>query len=418
MNGANHAALDAVFRTAARLGPQRTLATRIRGAVEGFLADHDLSFAQKYLVIRPIIALAVAATLFLQGDRLPGSYGVLAACGFAIAYNFFLWYLVARRRIYLLRVASILLDNGTVLAASLYFFHELAAAGRETDVWLIYLILIITNGLYYGPIGSLFFAAFWSGVFLYSSLAQYPADTYVRDQLPVRMVFFVLTSFVAMSLAAQFRQRRQHLEQKNRQTLSMLAQIVEARDTDAGVHLQHIQHYSRALALRLGLDEREADEIAYAAMIHDVGKAQVPDAILKKPGALSPLEREEIQRHTEWGGALLSESKEFETARAVARWHHERWDGTGYPDGLQGEEIPLAARIVAVADVYDALISKRPYKAAWPHADAIAEIRRLAGTHLDPRIVEAFLDLYGTNVLRDLDHGMQRTPVDGLEAAA
>lgn len=418
MNGASHTALDAVFRTAARLGPERTLATRIRRGVEGFLADHDLSFAQKYLVIRPIIALSVVATLFLQGKPPPGSYGVMAACGFAIAYNFFIWCLVARRRVYLLRAASILLDNTTVLAASLYFFHELGEAGQQTDVWLIYLILIITNGLYYGPFGSLFFSALWSGVFLYSSLMYYPADSYVREQLPVRMVFFVLTSFVAMSLAAEFRRRREHLEQKTRQTLSMLAQIVEARDTDAGMHLQHIQHYSRALALRLGLDEREADEIAYAAMIHDVGKAQVPDAILKKPGALDAVERDEIQRHTEWGDALLSESKEFETARAVARWHHERWDGTGYPDGLKGEEIPLPARIVAVADVYDALISKRPYKAAWSHEDAIAEVRRLAGTHLDPVIVEAFADLYGTNVLRELDHRMRRARPDGLDLAA
>ena len=103
------------------------------------------------------------------------------------------------------------------------------------------------------------------------------------------------------------------------------------------------------------------------------------------------------------GDALLSENDEFRAAREVARAHHERWDGTGYPDGLAGEDIPLAARIVAVCDVYDALISERPYKQAWPAGDAIAEIRRMAGTHLDPAIVDAFLHLYATNVLSDLD---------------
>ncbi len=188
----------------------------------------------------------------------------------------------------------------------------------------------------------------------------------------------------------------------------MLAQIVEARDTDAGLHLRHIQHYSRALALRLGLDEAQADEIAYAAMIHDVGKAQVSDAVLKKAGPLTPEERLEIQKHSVWGDALLSENEEFREAREVARSHHEKWDGTGYPDGLAGEAIPLAARIVAVADVYDALISERPYKRAWPPGDAIAEIRRMRGGHFDPRIVDAFLDLYATNVLRELDVEMAR----------
>ena len=157
------------------------------------------------------------------------------------------------------------------------------------------------------------------------------------------------------------------------------------------MHLRHIQYYSLALALRMGLPDEQAREIAYAAMIHDVGKAQVPDAILQKPGPLTPEERCEIQKHTIWAGALLSDTEEFTVARDVARYHHERWDGTGYPDGLAGEAIPMAARIVAVADVYDALVSERPYKVAWPPAVAIAEIRRLAGSHLDPAIVEAFL---------------------------
>ena len=227
-----------------------------------------------------------------------------------------------------------------------------------------------------------------------------------------------MTGFICISLAAELRKRRENLESKTRQSLKMLAQIVEARDTDAGLHLRHIQYYSRALALRLGLEVQEADEVAYAAMIHDVGKAQVPDAILKKPGPLTFDERQEIQKHTVWADAVLSDGDEFATARAVARHHHERWDGTGYPDKLIGEDIPLAARIVAVADVYDALISERPYKHAWPTGEAIVEIRRLSGSHLDPAIVDAFLDLYATNVLRDLDVEMQRDIEYGREHEA
>jgi putative two-component system response regulator len=152
-------------------------------------------------------------------------------------------------------------------------------------------------------------------------------------------------------------------------------------------------------------------------MIHDVGKAQVPDAILKKPGPLTAVERSEIEKHTLWADALLAESEEFAAARQVARSHHERWDGTGYPDGLAGEEIPLAARIVAVADVYDALISERPYKHAWQPEEAIAEIVRLRGTHLDAQVVDAFVHLYDTNVLRDLDGERGGEPDLGAIAA-
>ena len=380
--------------------------SRLRARVEGYLNTGSFDFERNYLVVRPAIALCVMLAVILPGSDLPGRDGVIRACGIAIAYNFYLAYLIAKRRMYLLRASSLLFDNLTVMAASLFVFMRMGHAGYESDLWLIYISLTVSNSLYYGPMGSLGFTTLWTSLFVFVSMVFYPADSYFRHQMTTRLVFFLLTGFVAISLSAELRKRRQNLEQKTRETLRMLAQIVEARDTDAGVHLQHIQHYSRALALRLGLDDARANEIAYAGMIHDVGKANVPDAILKKPGPLTLEERREIEKHTRWGDELLSENEEFRAAREVARAHHERWDGTGYPDGLAGEDIPLAARIVAVCDVYDALISERPYKHAWPPGDAIAEIRRMAGTHLDPAIVDAFLSLYATNILRDLDAEM------------
>jgi HD-GYP domain-containing protein (c-di-GMP phosphodiesterase class II) len=234
----------------------------------------------------------------------------------------------------------------------------------------------------------------------------------------MRLTFFVLVSFCVISLSAELRKRGEKLERSTRQTLSMLATIVEARDTDAGLHLKHITHYSRALALALGASEEQAKEIAYAALIHDVGKAQVPDAILKKPGALTPEERTEIQKHTVWGHELLADNQEFVVAGQVARSHHEKWDGTGYPDGLAGDAIPFAARIAAVADVYDALTSERPYKHAWPTSEAIEEIRRLSGTHFDPAVVTAFLQLHEAGVLRMLDAGMRDNGASPLDLAA
>jgi hypothetical protein len=414
----NAVGLDAAFRTAMRLGPERTWLSRARSRVESFLASGNLSYERNYLFVRPAICVGVIVAVLMQGSSFPGRDGVVAACCIAIAYNFLLAYFVAHRQMYMLRVVSLAFDNATVISASVYVFMRMGRIGYESDLWLIYISLIVSAGLYYGPIGSLFFTTLWTSLFVGVSLAFFDSGTSFRDQLIVRLVFFIMTGFVTISLSAELRKRRENLEQKTRTTLTMLAQIVEARDTDAGMHLRHIQHYSLALALRLGIDEAQAREIAYAGMIHDVGKAQVPDAILKKPGPLTVDERQEIQKHTEWGDALLSENEEFRAARQVARSHHERWDGTGYPDGLAGEAIPLAARIVAVADVYDALISERPYKRAWPTGEAIAEIRKMAGSHLDPTIVDAFVDLYATNVLRDLDTEMDRDRDPDLDLAA
>jgi HD-GYP domain-containing protein (c-di-GMP phosphodiesterase class II) len=301
-----------------------------------------------------------------------------------------------------MRVTSLVFDNLVVIFTSLWVFAQMGQAGYESDLWLIYITLIVTNALYYGPVGSLMFTSMWTSLFVAMTYGFFDDDSYFVRQLPMRLTFFVLTGFVSISLAAELRKRREHLETQSKQTLTMLASIVEARDTDAGAHLRNIARYAHALALHLGLSRAAANEIAYAAMIHDVGKAQVPDSILKKPGPLTPVERREIEKHTLWGHELLADNEEFAIACDVARSHHERWDGTGYPDQLSGTDIPIAARITAVADVYDALTSERPYKRAWPARESIEEIVRLRGNHLDPEIVDAFVELYDAGVLRAL----------------
>lgn len=130
-------------------------------------------------------------------------------------------------------------------------------------------------------------------------------------------------------------------------------------------------------------------------MLHDVGKLRVPDRILLKPGRLEADEWELIRRHSAWGEELLDGGEHFELARRIARWHHENWDGSGYPDGLVGAQIPFEARIVRVADVYDALRAERPYKAAWTEEQALSEIQRVRGVHLDPELADLFLRLRG-----------------------
>ena len=167
----------------------------------------------------------------------------------------------------------------------------------------------------------------------------------------------------------------------------------EYKDNETGMHIMRMSHYSKVLALALGYSDEAADLLLHAAPMHDVGKIGIPDAILLKPGKLDADEWEIMRSHTTIGEHIIGEhhSQLLQLAARIARSHHEKWDGSGYPDGLVGEEIPHAARIVALADVFDALTSVRPYKKAWPVAEAVAHIHEQSGKHFDPAIV-AVLD--------------------------
>ncbi len=253
------------------------------------------------------------------------------------------------------------------------------------------------------PVGSLAYTGLWTGWFALMTVMHFPEGSHYYNELPIRLIFLALIGLVSLGMANELQKKRARLEQQNRQTMAMLATLVEARDTDAGAHLHSIQEFSAALAKRLGFSDDEAQEIAYAAMMHDVGKANIPDSVLKKAGRLTPEDWRIMRDHTNWGDQLLSENDDFELARIVARSHHERWDGSGYPDGLKGTDIPLVARIVAVADVYDALISERPYKRAWTQLEAIREIERIAGSHLDPQIAKAFVALWNDGTIKRIE---------------
>jgi putative two-component system response regulator len=151
------------------------------------------------------------------------------------------------------------------------------------------------------------------------------------------------------------------------------------------------------LARELGLPDAEVELIEQAAPLHDLGKITIPDALLLKPGRLTSGEYEQIKEHSIAGASILAGSKSavLQLARDIALTHHEWWDGSGYPSGLRGEEIPLAGRIVGIVDVFDALTHDRPYKPPWAYAEALAEIHRLSGTQFDPRIVGAFMRVFG-----------------------
>jgi HD-GYP domain-containing protein (c-di-GMP phosphodiesterase class II) len=194
-------------------------------------------------------------------------------------------------------------------------------------------------------------------------------------------------------LEQRVRERTAELRDTQLEVVRRLGQAVESRDGDTGEHIERISRLCHSLALALGLSEDEAELIGNASTMHDVGKIGIPDSVLLKPGRLDPEEWELMQSHTSIGAAILagSSSPLLQMAESIALTHHERWDGAGYPAGLRGEAIPLASRICAVCDVFDALLSTRRYKRGWSMDEAIAELLAQRGRHFDPALVDAFV---------------------------
>jgi len=191
------------------------------------------------------------------------------------------------------------------------------------------------------------------------------------------------------------RERTRELNETRLQVIRRLGRAGEFRDNETGLHVLRVGHYCRLIAEAIGMDEEDVDLIYSAAPMHDIGKIGIRDNLLLKPGKLDPDEFEEIKRHAVIGAEILGEIATglLGTARVIALTHHEKWNGSGYPYGLSGDDIPLVGRITAIADVFDALTSERPYKHAWPVEDAVAFIENQAGEQFDPVLVKTFLDI-------------------------
>jgi len=189
-------------------------------------------------------------------------------------------------------------------------------------------------------------------------------------------------------------QQSRDLQESRLEVLKQLARAAELRDNETGLHVVRVAHYSYAIARAAGIDEETAASFRLVAPLHDVGKIGVPDHILLKAGPLTDEEWEVIRTHCDLGYRIIGEEGgELTRLAALCAWcHHEKWDGSGYPRALSGEAIPLVARVLAVADVFDALTTARPYKHAFTTADAVQIIRNGSGTHFDPALVHAFLE--------------------------
>lgn len=213
------------------------------------------------------------------------------------------------------------------------------------------------------------------------------------------------------ALEVRVRERTRELEQSQREVVLRLARAAEYRDEDTGNHVLRVSYYTQPVARNLGLDAEACDRLFVTSALHDLGKIGIPDRILLKPGRLDAEEWVVVREHCAIGAGILRQAHPIvntvtgresrvqvaasanpllQAAASIALSHHERWDGTGYPDGLKGEEIPLEARIVALVDVYDALTTHRPYRPALSEKEALVLIRNGVGTHFDPRVYQAF----------------------------
>jgi HD-GYP domain-containing protein (c-di-GMP phosphodiesterase class II) len=199
--------------------------------------------------------------------------------------------------------------------------------------------------------------------------------------------------------SSELRRALTELEIAQAETVRRLSMAVEFRDEDTGAHIERIGRFSTLLAEQIGCEQELCERMVHAAPLHDVGKVAIPDAILLKPGKLTAQERAIVETHAEEGHRLLkgSSSAILDLAATIALSHHEKWDGSGYPRGVKGEAIPIEGRIVAIADVFDALTSDRVYRKAFPVEEAVAMMRAERGKHFDPVLLDAFLEVLGSS---------------------
>ncbi len=195
------------------------------------------------------------------------------------------------------------------------------------------------------------------------------------------------------TLETMVKVRTQELDETRLEIIRRLGRAAEYRDNETGMHVIRMSKYSQLIALEIGLDDAQAELILNATPMHDIGKIGIPDHILLKPGKLTDEEFDIMKKHCEYGSNIIGDhsSEILKMAKEVAISHQEKWNGRGYPNHLKGEDIPLVSRIAAVADVFDALTSVRPYKKAWAVEDAVALIKKESGEHFDPRIANAFI---------------------------
>ncbi|MDD5298006.1 MAG: response regulator [Rhodocyclaceae bacterium] len=219
---------------------------------------------------------------------------------------------------------------------------------------------------------------------------------------PEQLRLTVTRAIEHLDVTRKLRVAADKLKDAYQDAVTMLSIACEGKDEDTGFHVNRVQHFTAALAREMGLKEEEAGHMGVMSILHDIGKLYIPDAILKKPGKLDAQEWAVMKTHAEQGVRILGDNPFYAMAREIAGGHHENWDGSGYPNGLAQEAISLSGRIVKVADVFDALTTRRPYKEPWPVERALNLLTEESGRQFDPKVVEVFLRLHATGVIGNI----------------
>jgi len=243
---------------------------------------------------------------------------------------------------------------------------------------------------------SIRFKALQSGAKDFLHKPYEPMDVLLKSKniIEVRLLYNQIRNHNS-ALEQQVNDRIKEIRDSRLDVIQRLAIAAELRDAGTGRHIYRMSRYCQLLALAVGFTKEQGELLLTTSPLHDIGKIAIPDSILLKPSSLEPHEFEIIKTHTTLGAKMLSGSDSvfLKMAEMIALTHHEKWDGKGYPRGIKGEEIPLVGRICAIADVFDALSSARPYKQAWTFERTMDELRSLRGTHFDPKLVDAFMSI-------------------------
>jgi hypothetical protein len=305
---------------------------------------------------------------------------------------------------------------------------------RSGPGWLVLISIVLAAliaplaAIRVGVVRSVVTASTAGGAYLLAAKLAFDSGTILAVVSPLvalslGTVAMLVVSYVTASADSRLlgwtvRRRTEQLRDVQLEIVTRLVQASEARDSETGQHIERIGRLCERLARRIGMDAPHARMLGHASAMHDVGKIGIPDRVLLKPGPLDDDEWEIMKTHTSKGAEILADSTSplVQMAEEIARTHHERWDGGGYPEGLQGEEIPLSGRICAICDVFDALISRRPYKEPWPRLNALDEIAEGSGTHFDPALVSAFLAMVDETELEPLPSDGEGVDIASLPA--
>lgn len=251
-------------------------------------------------------------------------------------------------------------------------------------------IRILLTG--YSDMGSLVECVNEANIYKYVSKPWEPED--------LRLT--ILRALESLMLDRQLELAHQSIEDACLNAITMLGMACEGKDETTANHIRRVQHFTEALAKKINIPDSEAHHMGIMSILHDIGKVYIPDSILKKPGKLDELEWDEMKRHSEYGAKILGDHPYYTVAKEIALGHHENYDGSGYPQGIKGEKIPLSARIAKVADTFDALTTIRPYKQAWTIDQALTWMKEQSGKMFDPIVINALYQLNDIGSLKQI----------------